>query len=129
MSRSVTFLSFAIALAASPIAVFAQTPTTTPPPSAPAAAPAAAAASTAVPKAGQPTQCEKARQLVVDQQRMMALRAERAAKDKKDSEDCKPADACKKRDRRLASYEQGRKNDEARLARLQADADKACKPN
>lgn len=110
--------SLALVLVAFTVSASAQT--AAPPAPTPPAADAPATTSAA------PTRCERAKKQVAAQTRLMALRAERTAKDKLERESCKSEQACKGLDRRLAAAEQGRKNDETRLARNQADAEKAC---
>lgn len=119
MNHITPVLPLAALLLAFPVAAVAQAPVTPTP-----AAPAVNAPSS---KPGVPTPCAKAKQLVADHKRAMALRDERAAKDKQERETCKTAQTCKKLDRLLAAAEQGKKNDVARLARYEEDAAKACK--
>ena len=125
MSRSITIL--ALAFAGLVVAASAQTTA----PSAPAAPTAAAPATTApgggASKSEPPTKCQKAQKAVVEQERLMAQRAERAGKDQQSNPKCKPGEACAGGGHLQAAYERGRKSDEAKLTRLKADAEKLCK--
>ncbi len=119
MNHAALVCSLATALLAFPMVASAQTAAT------PAPVPPKADAS--APRSVAPTPCEKAQQLVSDQKRSMAIRAERTAGDKRERESCKTPPDCKKLDRVVAAAEEGRKKDEARLARYEAEAARACK--